>query len=254
MSKLFDHLIQNLGEAKAISCTIGLNWTVVETELGCGLAHTPSKNTLGCKPVEIAGQLAGSPIRTLAGLAFSENLIERAIGTASINAFYNRYDLDSEETNGLNELDSYGSNIALVGRFPGLDKRGFNPMVIELNPKEGEHPTDRAEAVIDQCDQVIITASTLINGTIENLLGIAKDKKVFLVGPSTPLTPLLFEFGINVLSGMLVSDPNMALKIAAEGGSVKNLKSAGRYATLRKSRENLKATPQPRLDLQENSH
>ena len=119
-----------------------------------------------------------------------------------------------------------------MGRFPGLKERGFNPLVIELSPQEGEYSAEKSEEVIDQCDYVVITSSAIVNHTIDDLLRFAKDKKVALVGPGTPLTPALFDHGINVLSGMIVTDPDLAFRIVAEGGAAQALKKAGKYGTL----------------------
>ncbi len=86
--------------------------------------------------------------------------------------------------------------------------------------------------MIDQCDHVIITSSAIVNHTIDDLLGLARDKKIALVGPGTPLTPALFDHGINVLSGMIVTDPDLAFRIVGEVGTVQALKKASKYATL----------------------
>ena len=67
---------------------------------------------------------------------------------------------------------------AVVGRFPGLEKRGFKPLVIEMNPQEGEYPSEKSEEVIDQCDHVIITSSAIVNHTIDNLLRFAETKRL----------------------------------------------------------------------------
>ena len=124
--------------------------------------------------------------------------------------------------------------VAVVGRFPGLKDRGFKPLIIELNPKEGEYPAEKSEEVINQCDYVVITSSAIVNHTIDNLLKFAENKKVALVGPGTPITPALFDHGINVLSGMIVTDPDLAFRVVGEGGAVQALKKAAKYGTLKR--------------------
>lgn len=188
----------------------------------------------GCKPLTLAGRLIGEKLGTIASQVHSHNPLEISLAMAAMNAYLNRSDVLTEDINGLDIFTAPGRKIAVVGRFPGLEDRGFEPLVIELDPQEGEYPAEKSEEVIDQCDHVIITSSAIVNHTIDDLLGFAKNKKVALVGPGTPLTPALFEHGINVLSGMIVTDPDLAFRVAVEGGAVQALKKAGRYGTLTK--------------------
>ena len=186
----------------------------------------------GCQPLSLAGRLNGEKLRTIASRVHSQNPIEISMAVAATNAYSNRPDVLTEHINGLDIFSAPERKVAVVGRFPGLKERGFNPLVIELSPQEGEYPAEKSEEVIDQCDYVVITSSAIVNHTIDDLLRFAKDKKVALVGPGTPLTPALFDHGINVLSGMIVTDPDLAFRIVAEGGAAQALKKAGKYGTL----------------------
>ena len=187
-----------------------------------------------CKPLALAGRLIGKKLGTIASQVHSHNPLEISLAVAAMNAYLNRSNVLTEDINGLDIFSAPGRKIAVVGRFPGLEDRGFEPLVIELDPQEGEYPAEKSEEVIDQCDHVIITSSAIVNHTIDDLLGFAKNKKVALVGPGTPLTPALFKHGINVLSGMIVTDPDLAFRVVEEGGAVQALKKAGRYGTLTK--------------------
>ncbi|MBT3928221.1 MAG: hypothetical protein HOF33_14695, partial [Rhodospirillaceae bacterium] len=53
-----------------------------------------------------------------------------------------------------------------------------------------------------------------------------------LIGPSVPLTPALFEFGINTLSGFVPGDTDGIAQRVSEGAAVRALKPLGRYVTL----------------------
>ena len=187
-----------------------------------------------CKPLALAGRLIGKKLGTIASQVHSHNPLEISLAVAAMNAYLNRSNVLTEDINGLDIFSAPGRKIAVVGRFPGLEDRGFEPLVIELDAQEGEYPAEKSEEVIDQCDHVIITSSAIVNHTIDDLLGFAKNKKVALVGPGTPLTPALFKHGINVLSGMIVTDPDLAFRVVEEGGAVQALKKAGRYGTLTK--------------------
>ncbi|NOG68709.1 MAG: hypothetical protein HND41_11120 [Chlorobi bacterium] len=83
-----------------------------------------------------------------------------------------------------------------------------------------------APRFIPQADVVAITSSTLINHTLDGLLALARpEAKVMLLGPSTPLTPVLFDFGVDLLSGVQVVD--IAATLASVAASVNFRKMQG---------------------------
>jgi uncharacterized protein (DUF4213/DUF364 family) len=53
-----------------------------------------------------------------------------------------------------------------------------------------------------------------------------------MVGPETPLCPNLFDYGINVLSGRIITDATKAAGLVTAGASPKELKPVSRYITL----------------------
>lgn len=67
-------------------------------------------------------------------------------------------------------------------------------------------------------DYVFVTAVTLVNKTLPRLLQLSRHAFVTLVGPSTPLTPLLFREGISQLAGTVVVDEEQIWHNVAEGG------------------------------------
>jgi len=234
LKNLHTSLLDEIGDARILRCSIGINWTIVECEYGCGLAQTPVKTMPGCQPLAFAGLITGEELGTIASHIHSQNPLEISLAVAAINAYLNGSDIHTEDINGLDIFSGLEKKVAVVGRFPGLKDRGFKPLIIELNPKEGEYPAEKSEEVINQCDYVVITSSAIVNHTIDNLLKFAENKKVALVGPGTPITPALFDHGINVLSGMIVTDPDLAFRVVGEGGAVQALKKAAKYGTLKR--------------------
>ena len=109
------------------------------------------------------------------------------------------------EENGLDLLVrlSAGKRLAIVGRFPYLDGSRLTATrswVLELNPEGDDLPAGAAPEVLPQADVVGITGSTLANGTLEGLLALCRpDATVVLIGPTTPLSPVLFDYGADVL-------------------------------------------------------
>ena len=233
MKILPDILLSGIGNGIVKRIVIGINWTMVEGEHGCGLAHTPRRDSPGCRPISGAGQLIEMDLRKLAEFDRSTNPIEVAVGMAAINASYNRFDLDAECGNGLDTFGTIGKSMTVVGRFPGLEERYSFLKIIEKEPCEGEYPESMAKELLNSSPYSIITASTLVNGTAEDMISYANAGKIAFIGPGTPLCPMLFELGVNVLSGMIVTNTRSASRIIAEGGAVQALKKVGRYATIR---------------------
>lgn len=211
---------------------VGLNWTVVVGPLGVGLSHSPIRGTAGCTGLPAPGSYAGQKLAQLARLAKSENVFEQAIGHAAINAHHNRFDLTGVEQNGLDLIEDRGEKTVIVGQFPGLAKRVPNAAVIERRPRPGCYPEEAAETLLPAAEQVLITASALSNGSLGHLLSLARNSFVVIVGPSAPLTPILFEFGIDAVCGFSANNTEALLRMVMEGGAVAAMRPHGRFLTL----------------------
>jgi uncharacterized protein (DUF4213/DUF364 family) len=211
---------------------VGLNWTVVVGPLGVGLSHSPARGTNGCNGLPAPGSYAGQKLMELTRLTASENVFEQAIGYAAINAHHNRFDLQGSEVNGLDLIEDYGEQTVVIGQFPGLMKRVPNAAIIEREPGPGCYPEEAAADLLPAAKQVLITGSALTNGSLAGLLPIARQAFVALVGPSCPLNPLLFEFGIDAISGFVVRNTEALLHVAMEGGAVAAMRPHGRFLTL----------------------
>ena len=212
---------------------IGLNWTYVEGPNGAGLVHTPSRGTEGCYSLPEPGGYRDRPLADLARLVHSDNIFERVLGFAAINAHHNRYDLEGAALNGLDMIEPRGERTVVIGRFPELDARLPGAAVIEREPGPGDYPPEAAADLVPAAQFLAITAATLSNGSLAALLELAPATAfTLLLGPSTPLSPALFELGLNALSGLVPSDLDGTAQRVAEGGAVRALKPLGRYVTL----------------------
>jgi len=49
-----------------------------------------------------------------------------------------------------------------------------------------------------------------------------------MLGPSTPFSPILFKYGVDVISGARVEDPELALKYIYQGASFRQIKGVNR--------------------------
>ncbi|MFN2149618.1 MAG: Rossmann-like domain-containing protein, partial [Anaerolineales bacterium] len=100
--------------------------------------------------------------------------------------------------------------------------------VLSSNPRPGDLPASAAPQVIPSADLVAITGMTLINHTLESLLELcSRQALVMILGPSTPLSPVLFDHGVDLLSGSLVTDRNAVMQVAGQGGNFRQIHRAG---------------------------
>lgn len=57
-----------------------------------------------------------------------------------------------------------------------------------------------------------------VNDTMDRLLDLCrKDALVMILGPTTPLSPVWFRHGVNLVSGTVVTEPETVLKFVSEG-------------------------------------
>jgi len=212
---------------------VGLNWTLVVGAQGAGLAHTPERGTAGCRSLPRPGSYTGQPLARLAGLWPSDNVFERAIAVAAVNAHWNRHDLGGSAENGLDLVENRGEHTVVIGRFPGLADRLPGIAVVERAPRPGEYPVEALPDLLPRAECVAVTSSSIVNGSLAGILELCPQAFVVLIGPSTPLSPALFDFGVDALSGFVARDADKLALAVSEGAAVSALRPYGRYVTLR---------------------
>jgi uncharacterized protein (DUF4213/DUF364 family) len=121
-----------------------------------------------------------------------------------------------------------GKRVAIVGHFPfiaRLRKMARELWVIERNPQEGDFPESSAEELIPQAEVVGITGTALVNHTLEHLLELCnRNAYVVVLGGTAPLSSVLFEHGINAISGTKVVNPELALRCVSQGATFRQIK------------------------------
>ncbi len=219
------------GQSKRV--IVGLNWTLVEGPDGAGLAHTPMRGTNGCRSLPSPGDYVGQDLSVLASMVQSENIFEITLAIAALNAFHNRFDMAGDSRNGLDLVTANGKKTVIIGRFPGLDERLPGAAVIEREPGPNDYPESAADTLLPECEHLIITASTLLDGALPRLLSLAPQAFTVLLGPGAPLAGSLFRYGVNALSGLVVENVDSLARDISEGGSVRSLKRNARNLTIR---------------------
>lgn len=236
--KLIDELLAVVPDGETASVTIGLHWTAVVIDMAgerrCGLASTLMGNRPhGEVDVPMAGKLEQMSGRELAALAATDNLTLRSIGVAAINALLLPLPERWVERNAEHVIIEAGreKTVALVGHFPfiaNVRAQVGRLFVLEQNPGPGEFPAEAADEVVPQADVLAITSMTLLNGTLDGLLALRRPgTRVLLLGPSTPLHPLLFEYGVEMLSGSVVTAVDPVLHLIRQGAVFRQVRKGG---------------------------
>jgi uncharacterized protein (DUF4213/DUF364 family) len=219
---IIDDLISSLsGDSVVREVYTCVFWTAVVSK-HCGLSSTFRDEHPHHGMVRGVGDLRGKSALELAKYAKSDNLLEASIGMATINSLI---DIDETKCDVENALDvliekGEGKDIAVVGHFPWIPKLrkvARKLWVLEQRPQAGDLPAEAAEDILPKADVVAITGTSLINHTAEKLLDLAKGSFVVMVGPTSPLSPVLFDWGVDVISGSKVVEPEKVIRSISEG-------------------------------------
>lgn len=228
---------------------LGLFYTGVKLNAGtAGTCATPREAIPGdvCCPVSAGavpfpGQLKGRPAAEIMQDALSADGLRRAVGIACLNAlaelsWRRRSNSEIELLPGADAFDAteFGGDdrVVVVGAFvPFLKelKRRKQPfLVLEQNPamlKPEEmpfyRPADTAREVVPSANVLLVTGATLINGTLEDLLALARpEARVTVVGPTVGMVPDAFlARGADILGAVRIVNPDAFLDLLAEGGA-----------------------------------
>jgi uncharacterized protein (DUF4213/DUF364 family) len=235
---LLEAVLETLPDGKCLHVCIGLHWTAVvvnvQGEQRCGLASSFVGNHVhGVPDVPQAGQLETMSGLELAALARTQQPALVSIGVAAINALLPREPDKWEDINAEEVIAKYGEgkSVALVGHFPftsRLRPRVGELNVLELRPQPGDLHADQALDVIPAAEVVAITGTTLINQTFDDLLTLCSPQAfVILLGPSTFLSPVFSDYGVDLLCGSVVTDFEAVLKTIRQGGTFRQVHKAG---------------------------
>ncbi|MHC1740978.1 MAG: DUF364 domain-containing protein [Anaerolineaceae bacterium] len=207
---------------------IGIHWTAVLSRF-CGLASTLTSENLPHVDLSDVGNFQTHSAQELARLSLTDNHLERSIGVAAINSILDISHMKTVELNAYNWLfeNAPGKDIAIVGHFPFVEKvrkLARNLWVLEKNPREGDIPDRDSAPYLAKANIIAITGSALVNGSMESVLDMCNPKAVIMVlGPSTPLSKVLFDHGVSILSGSRVVDDEKTLLTVEQGGSFSQL-------------------------------
>jgi len=228
--KILDDLLSSLkgNDFPVKSVHTCVFWTAVISK-HCGLSSTFRDEGLPhSRGVRDVGNLCRKAALELAEYARSENLLEASIGMATINSLIDIEESECIEKNAFEIILEKGEdkNVAVVGHFPWIPKlkaKTKNLWVLEQRLREGDLPAREADRVLPQCDVVGITGTSFINHTLERLLHLCEKAYVVLVGPTSPISPVLFDHGIDAICGTKVVDVEKVIRSISQGATFKEV-------------------------------
>jgi len=239
--KLLDDLISTLDlNTRVRDIRQGVFHTAVLTR-NCGLAATLPRDALRQTPplVKEPGTLLEKGVSELARMAYADSILEAAMGMATINSLL---EIDKDQCVELNAQDlivdkGTGKRVAIIGHFPFipfLKERAKEVWVIEKNPQQGDLTEDQAQNVIPQADVVGVTGTAITNHTFEGLLELFSPQAyVVMLGDTTPLSPVLFDYGVHAVSGTKVVNIEQALRCVSQGANFRQIKGTRRLTMIR---------------------
>ena len=202
----------------------------------CGLAAPLIKDALQQdRPlVKTPGVLLNHRISELVQLAFSNQIAQASIGMATINSLIDIDETVCVERNAADLILEKGSDkrVVIIGHFPFIPKvrkAAKDLWVIEKNPQKDDFPESQTSRLIPRADVLAITGTAFTNHTMDDLLKLRNPKAfVVVLGGTTPMAPILFDYGIHAISGTKVVDPLLALQCISQGASFRQIKGTKR--------------------------
>ena len=229
---IFDRCKNSAEKLHIVDVRIGLGYILVELENNlCGLSYSFTKelNIKTCTMFNSAGELTGKKATFLLEKIFSYNLLDASLGLACANAIINS-GITSKDIDILSQI-TCEDKVVMVGYFSPLVKqireKTGNFILCERDSREGALPDYAAYFEIQDADIVILTATSIINKTIDNLLEHIRNARIVaIMGPSTPMDREIFKNRATHLCGSVVSNIKLAKDVVSQGGGTKKLKPA----------------------------
>jgi len=171
----------------------------------------------------------------LTSMLSSLNIFERSLGIAFLNAisqyllwnmgYYRNFELyDGNIVEDVARL-SKGERIVVVGNMvplvKKLEEKGFKVEVLERNPRFRYKalPDCMAPRIIPEADILIVTGTSMINDTIDNLISLGRNAKIrILVGPTAAVYPSILLNQFTHIASLKIEDLERVREIIKLGG------------------------------------
>lgn len=226
--QILKQLLADIPDEQVDEVIVGLHSVLIKSGDRSGIASTikycgPGAELLG------AGELEKYSLRELAYRALSDNLLESSVGMAAINCAVYAHARKFRQINAKDILleKGKGKNVGIIGHFPFLEKQRHiykNCDIFEKRPREGDLREADIPVYLPRADVVAISGTTLTNHTFTSVMEhVSPHAYCIMLGPSTPLSPLLFSAGLHVVSGMQISDHALAKRCVQQAVPTRHL-------------------------------
>lgn len=234
MNSIFDRAIEMALEKerdlKVVDYVVGTGMTSVELSNGnVGVAHLFREELpSGCT---VFDQLVDTPVDLSSFLDLANNYhpISVSLALAAVNAVINNSLTNESNTGDIFKILEISSEdkVAFVGDFKPLTTKLAGNVkelfIFERQAGSNYLPDWAAPAKLKECDVVILTGTTIMNRTIDNLLEYVSTDRTVVFGPSTVMDLDLYPPKVMAIGGAAVTDPKKAMKIASRAGGTKNI-------------------------------
>jgi uncharacterized protein len=185
-------------------------------------------------PRHSPGVFSGKPAEVLLKhLVSGTGAVDRALGLATANALIHPpVPAREEDTIALMALRP-GEQVAMVGLFRPIVAR-IEATGVQLSVIERDTPEEERRQALGACSVAVITATTLLNGTLEEVLNeLGRPRHVALIGPSTPLCEAVFrDTRVSHLGGSAIVDTDGVLRVIAGGGGTPQMRPCLRFVNI----------------------
>lgn len=243
-TKMYDILGDRARDITIKTLSIGLGYTAVELEdESMGVAYTWLDNKTSCTLMKDPEDYEGKKSLSLLGKLFSENLLDRSVAIATVNALNYKYAaaLEDDKDTLFDDLQiSEGTHVSMVGFFsPVVEK--LKTRRVELNVYDIEKQIGTEEDFYTNLrhntDALILSATSVIHGSTEEVLAnMAPGTPCVLLGPTTPMMPMAFDhLPITILAGTLPVNFPSVLKSIRHAKGTCDIQRASRKVYWKKS-------------------
>ena len=205
----------------------GLGYSAVLLSDGrCGICYTPKATEGNCMVYKDADTFEGEGASNLLSCISDANPLKRSMAIALVNALYQEQALllDQDKPSLHNNMNlKPGAQVAMIGYFApiiktlkdaGIEVRAFD------YAKTHESEESFYQWAKNNCDALILSATSLINASFESVLSRFSDHRVptVLMGPSTIMAKELYQgLPLDYLAGSAVLNTEGVLKSIRNG-------------------------------------
>jgi len=214
---IYDKLLKDIPSLDVDEIIVGVFSVLVKTGKNIGIASTIKYGNVHDRIDEVK-VLERKNLRELAELVCSDNMLAASLGMAAINCYWAGRDSDYVTVNAKDiVLDKgRGKTVGVIGHFPFLteNREQYKElMIFEKFPREGDWRERDISEQLPRAEVVALTATTLTNHTFHEVIRhMSPESYKIILGPTTPLSPVLFDYGFHAVCGTLIRDYDLVKK------------------------------------------